>query len=173
MPPHRAARRWRSIFGGLYEVSDDGIVRLGVDRRNCRRGHRMSLKTVRGYSLVFLSTPNKRGYYWVHRLVMEAFVGKIRKGYQVNHRNGIKADNRVENLEQVTGAENMRHAVENGLIPRGTETHNARLSDARVRQIRKEYSFRRVTLRHFAEKFGVGTSTIYHVLRGENWRHLR
>lgn len=52
----------------------------------------------------------------IHRLVWEAFHGAIPPGFEVNHRNGDKTDNRLENLELVTRSENMAHAYASGLM---------------------------------------------------------
>ena len=68
-----------------------------------------------GYVKVTL-VKNKRSYRkTVHRLVAEAFLGGKHPGLQVNHKNGIKDDNRLINLEWVTGSENVKHAYDTGL----------------------------------------------------------
>jgi hypothetical protein len=87
-----------------YEISDDGQVRRIDTKREIK-----SYKMTNGYMRIFLGKNNGRQ---VHCLVMAAFVGKKPEGYQVNHKNGIKADNRLENLEYLTQKENMRHAVD-------------------------------------------------------------
>src|SRR5690349_6679065 len=56
---------------------------------------------------------------YMHRAVWEACVGPIPPGLYINHINGIKTDNRLENLEVVTPSENLRHAFRIGLAPRG------------------------------------------------------
>lgn len=82
-----------------------------------------SMLKVRGKGIK-KATRSKSGYYriscygqsfLVHRVVWEAFNGDIPKGLQINHIDGDKANNSLSNLELVTPAENMRHAVRLGL----------------------------------------------------------
>jgi hypothetical protein len=70
-----------------------------------------------GYLQVGLRQNGKRIFRMVHRLVALVALGPCPYGKQVNHRNGNKKDNRAANLEYVTPSENMRHAIEMGLIP--------------------------------------------------------
>lgn len=69
-----------------------------------------------GYELVHLRKNNKRKASTIHRLVALAFIPNPENKPCVNHINGIKIDNRIENLEWVTLSENMKHAVKNGLL---------------------------------------------------------
>ena len=74
-----------------------------------------------GYCKVTLQKDKYRKMFSVHRLVAQAYLKNYSNTLQVNHINGIKTDNRVENLEMVTAKENMQKAVEIGLFDKCKE----------------------------------------------------
>src|SRR5574344_1047861 len=98
---------WKDIVGfeGLYQVSNDGQVRSYYRTKKTL----IPQKDKDGYNRVFLFKNKKGKWHFIHRLVLEAFVENIYKKEQVNHKNGIKNDNRLENLEWCTQSENQLH----------------------------------------------------------------
>jgi hypothetical protein len=97
---------WRDVPGyvGLYQVSNTGRV------RNARSGRVLKLnKQGRGYAQTMLSKGGQRSYPLVHRLVAMVFIPNPENKPQINHINGDKGDNRVENLEWCTSSENLYH----------------------------------------------------------------
>lgn len=71
-----------------------------------------------GYLRITLSNEGKRKSYYVHRLVARAYLKNYSEALQVNHKNGKKQDNNIENLEIVTLQQNIRHSIEKGLKPK-------------------------------------------------------
>lgn len=93
-----------------YYVTDRGDV-YSVDYNHTGRIKKMKTGIVSsGYVGVSLCHDKTIVPRLVHRLVAEAFIPNINNKQQVNHKNGIKTDNRIENLEWSTSQENMRHA---------------------------------------------------------------
>lgn len=122
---------WKDIEGyeGLYQVSNLGRVkRMRFINKNTNiEKERIKSQKIRkdGYLEVALYKNGKGKYIQVHRLVAKSFIPNPKKLPQVNHRNGIKTDNRVENLEWVTPKENIVHAISTGLRKQfKTSNHN-------------------------------------------------
>lgn len=74
----------------------------------------LSFTTYR-YAMVVLCRDGKATTYGVHRLVAQSFLPNPENKPQINHKNGVKTDNRVENLEWCTAKENSRHSIDTGL----------------------------------------------------------
>ena len=122
---------WKDIrnFEGFYQVSDKGEIR-SVDRYVHFKYKDKFLKGAikrqqigtNGYKIVKLYKSDKKTYtFSVHRLVAEAFLKKPSYAECVNHKNGIKTDNRVENLEWCSYSYNNKHAINNNLRKTNTK----------------------------------------------------
>ena len=175
---------WKPVVGyeGYYEVSDMGRVksldRVVVDPRGWEYDRLGQIIAAcdhgEGYLVLNLAVDTRKTLYLVHRLVGEAFFGLCPEGCQTNHKNGIKADNRVANLEFVTRGENMRHAFRTGLYDSniGENHYRALLTEDDVLAIRSRYGAGGVTQRQLAEKYGVSRENISGITTGKTWKHL-
>lgn len=93
-------------YEGLYEVSNQGVI------RSIRKNRNMKPSTnYKGYNVVTLYDDCGPRSFLVHRLVWMAFNGPIPNNLQINHINEVKTDNRLDNLEAVTAAENIRWSI--------------------------------------------------------------
>ena len=90
-------------------VSDEGEV---VNKEN---GHKYALSNVKGYRVIHLRRNGENRQFKAHRLVAMAFLPNDGNLPEVNHKNGIKNDNRAENLEWCTRSQNAKHAYAHGL----------------------------------------------------------
>ena len=108
---------WRDIKGyeSLYQVSDFGRVKSlkGYHRKEHILKARNNLY---GYLTVGLSKKNKSKRYKIHRLVAETFIPNLDNLPQVNHKDGNKLNNNVDNLEWCNRSYNMKHAYNNNLL---------------------------------------------------------
>jgi len=166
---------WRPVVGfeSWYEVSSLGRVR----RTRTGSGTRVGLilrpaLDKDGYAFVYLCRESTRKFHRVSRMVAAAFLGPAPIGHQVNHKNGVKIDNQVGNLEWVTRSENRLHAFATGLQTgtRGDQNGRSKLKEADVRVIRAARGHEMQD--SLASRFGVDQSTISDIQRGKSWRHV-
>jgi len=120
----------------------------------------------KGYCRVGLSIDGKLVTKKVHRLIAIAFIPNPENKPQVNHINGIKTDNRVENLEWVTPKENTRHAINNKMCG------YIKLDEQKVLEIRNLYKDGNYTHKQLALKYGVIRQTIGDIINKKRWKHI-
>jgi hypothetical protein len=98
---------WKDVFGyeSKYQISNFGKVRSLIYGKKII----LSPANINGYKQVGLSYKGKTNKFYVHRLVLIAFIENTENKKEVNHINGVKNDNRVSNLEWCTPKENMKH----------------------------------------------------------------
>jgi len=123
-----------------------------------------------GYKRVELSSRGEQFPRAVHRLVAAKYLGAPNRR-QVNHKNGVKTDNRVSNLEWVTHGENMLHAAKTGLTKRGEAHAHSKLSEMEVLEIRRLCA-EGLTPREVSLKFKVGRRMCSDIVNRKNWRHI-
>lgn len=176
---------WRDIPGykGRYQVSDAGQVRRIESLKGHPAGEFKTKPNQTGYVIVCLTTSGKKKYMHAHRLVMLAFVGECPKGIDVNHKNGIRHDNRLENLEYVTRSENMQHAInvlgsrtgnylgKPNLKSRGELHGNASLDEKTVRKIR-EMVAAGMMQKDMMHLFGATQQNISAIVNRKTWKHI-
>lgn len=124
-----------------------------------------------GYPCVSLTMKPKNIFVTVHKLVAHEFIGKRPEGYQINHIDGNKINNCVENLEYVTPAQNIKHAVKNGLTPKGEKASGAKISDKKAIEIRKVYAQVK-SMTRISEMFNLSRPAIRQLIYGQTWKHL-
>lgn len=158
-------------FGGKYQVSNLGNVRSFSKKM---KGKTIKLVTAtHGYIHVGFSYNEKYKTLKVHRLVWEAFNGEIPKGMQINHKDGVKANNQLDNLEVVTRQENIRHAVRTGLHNnRGERYSRVKLSNEKVLEIRRRYAAGDILQKELAIEYGVSSKHISRIVRRTEWTHI-
>lgn len=155
-------------YEGLYTIDEKGNV---FSIRNNKNIKHIKLKS--GYVYVHLCKNGTGQLVRLHRLVAQHFIPNPNGYKQVNHKNGIKTDNEVSNLEWCNGFYNMQHAIKTGLfVTSGESNPSAKLTKEQVEAIRTEYVRNSKThgTTALAKKYNVSNVMIGKIVRNECWK---
>jgi hypothetical protein len=162
-------------YEDLYFATSNGQI------WSCKRKQYLDqVPDQKGYLHVVLYKDGESKRCCVHRLVLSAFVPQPKDKDQVNHIDGNKQNNNLNNLEWVTNQENVQHAFKIGLEKAhyGEEHGMAKLTNEDVLTIRKLYAGgitdfnNKYSQRELAKMYGVKQSTIWGILHRKNWSHI-
>lgn len=151
-----------------YSVTKDGKVFSHVYRKV--REMKVSANST-GYNRVGLFVNGKYVRKFIHRLVLEAFVGPEQEGMVARHKNGVRTDNRSENLEWGTYVENEADKLKHGTRARGERQGSSRLAEEQVLEIRERYDSGEVG-KEIARDFGVTPTMVSYIGLRKNWKWL-
>lgn len=173
-----SSERWRPVVGHpMYEISNRANVRSwykpGGSRKKAKSPSPIRAQEAAGYP-VFYASDGKGGRttVFLHRAVLEAFVGPCPPGLEASHIDGNRTDCRPTNLVWETHAENMARMRGHGRGNVGERCPTSKLTDVAVEAIRSRYAEGRATLTDLAIENGVSDSLIRFVVRGKIWTHL-
>lgn len=159
-----------------YQVSSLGRVKRTAPATGARIGRILKPAAMTsGYLFVVLSVESVTKAFSIHRIVAAAFIGPCPDRHDVNHKNGDRHDNRVENLEYMTRSQNIRHGMQfprKHTSLRGDMLPNAKLNEEKVRDIKLRLA-RGEQQSEIAVRYGVKRTTIWRVAHGIQWNWVK
>jgi hypothetical protein len=127
----------------------------------------------KGYFNFSYTHESKKKYIMVHKLVGLAFINKPEYATEINHKNGNKIDNRIDNLEWVSRRQNIKHSYDTLKRKRtqGDMSPLAKLDEQKVKEIKKML-LEGGTIRGIGSLYGVHSSIIHGIKTGKRWPHV-
>lgn len=169
--------QWRDVvnYEGLYSVSDLGRIRRDGTMAGAVVGR--ILKTGisgAGYRQVTLCNNGVKKTTRVHKIVTEAFIGKRPEHFQINHKDGVKTNNSILNLEYITPKMNTKHAFATGLSKplKGEENGNSKLTYENVREILNLHKTGNISCGKISKIFHVSVTLICKIVNRDMWAHV-
>jgi hypothetical protein len=196
-----ATEEWRHVVGyeGIYSVSNLGRVRRGCVCASLEMST-LSKGRPKPYISIELSSKGRKKMFFIHALVMAAFVGPRPSGYHINHVDADKGNNRCGNLEYVTPRENSQHAVRMRLTASGDRQGLRKYPNAVAKGLRSRaytspetlkrgeqnprskltkeqakwaYSMKyQMSAQAVGAQLGISSVSVYHIWNGKTWRHI-
>lgn len=168
--------KWKEIpfLNGQYSASNYGRIKRNYGESIVKMKNGKIRKTIFYEKILICNKLSLKGYlrvninkrvWFVHTLVAKTWLNELPKKNQVNHKNGIKTENRIENLEWVSNIENRLHAKKLGLI--ACRKTGFGLSIEKCKEIIELYSTGKYLQRELGEQFKVCQQTISNILRNK------
>lgn len=159
-----------------YVISENGDVYRTVFRnRNCAKV--IEPKIVKqwhgwhGYKRVGLSKDGKTTFKYIHRLILETYVGPCPDGYEASHLDGVRTNNSLSNLEWATRKQNHAMKLIHGTAQKGEKCPSRKLNNTKVLEIRQALSDG-IKLSILSQLYDVCEATISSIRVGKTWSHI-
>lgn len=173
-------------YEDLYQISNYGNVKslpkkwkAGNGSNQHHNGKLLVFSIDKGYARVFLFKNENKKRFSVHILVAKHFIPNPENKPEVNHKDGIKINNFVNNLEWNTSKENIKHAFSTGLhkILKGSQVGSSKLTEEQVLYIRNitknNIKVEKGFWKNLAKEFNVFPSAISKIKNNQHWKHLQ
>lgn len=175
---------WKPVKGyeDYYEVNTDGDIRT-IERYIILPTHKYLKKQkylkqfVDGRGYMHVKLYNGKGSAkstTTHRVVATTFIENPHNLPEINHKDGNKLNNNVDNLEWVTRSYNVKHAYvfRDPKTYKGSGNKLAKLTEEQVIELRKERETHKTTYKKLAEKYKIGITLVGYIVNRKTWRHV-
>ena len=163
---------WKDIpnYEGRYQVSNHGRVYSLNQRKTLMKP---SISNY-GYHRIGLYKNNVRTFKFIHRLVAQTFIPNPNNLPEVNHLDGVKTNNKVNNLEWSTKSNNEKHAFRTGLkiSCKGIKHPKSKLTEQQVLEIRNKYMPRKYSLTMLANEYNISFQLVSLIINRKIWTHI-
>ena len=179
---------WKIIpdYGEHYQINREGVIRINPssprlklqESRKGKKGYaslkkagdRVSIYVGQGYKRANLKDEcGRNSSVMVHRVLMLTFQPPVDDSLQINHKDGDKLNNNIENLEWCTHLENLKHAWDTGLRP--APSHRI-LDEEQVLEVREMRASSDKTLEEIGKLYGVTQCAIWRIVHRKTWKHI-
>lgn len=153
---------WRDVkdYQGKYQVSNLGRIKSLNYNKTKKEKILIEVENGKGYKTVLLSKNGKKIRFYVHRLVYTAFVGVITDGYQIDHINNNKTDNRLQNLQLLTSSENNKKRY----IDNPNYKNNGGRAKIKIKCLNNNVIYN--SINDASRRLNLNSGSIYSVLKG-------
>ncbi len=124
------------------------------------------------YSVMLTRSRNSHQRILLHRIILKTFCGDCPTGMEASHRDGLKINNSISNLEWKTHSENEKDKVGHGTAPIGQKNPRCKLSDAQVLKIKSLIKTGESQYK-IADKFDIWQAQVSQIKRGIIWSHIK
>jgi hypothetical protein len=148
-------------------------VNKAIDKRTKKyKKLKICYSSSNGYPSVHVFYKGKRQNVPIHRLIAETFIKNTNNYPCVNHKDGNKLNNLVDNLEWCTHSQNHIHAIENGLRKTGVNAYNSKFNKEDILQIKKLF-IDKVSMQKIAKLYNVNYRTIWQIKNEKSYKTIK